>query len=373
MDGRIRISRGCVSGGHLGNSNRYSGQNSAQLLHPCLGALHVETVSKNNDNSQQSKITVWTSSHAYSSASADRRQQSLTPPPRFVIECCAGLDKCNDGAFPPLPSLDQLENDDLPLAWWRRSPIFLAALLLVVVVISIAVIVVLFKNDSKRQKRKRRKRNKSNSSRRKSKKRKRSHQLEDGYSDDSDKKKRRHLSFSSMSLSSSSSSLSSISSSSCCEGKTGKKKRRKQHVTALTMVDLLKGVVVAGDTDGNDSNQQSYTEYSPAALTESTIDDDFLPPPYKRRNDDHKNNRPEDDLTSGSGYGMPVLVQRTLAKQIQLRQLVGKGRYGEVWRATYWNGGHEHVAVKIFLSKDEPSWKRETEIYRFGLFILLIL
>lgn len=143
-------------------------------------------------------------------------------------------------------------------------------------------------------------------------------------------------------------------------------------MTALTMVDLLKGVVVAGDatandddTYGNDSNRKSYTEYSPAALTESTIDDDFLPPPYKRRNDDHQNNRPEDDLTSGSGYGMPVLVQRTLAKQIQLRQLVGKGRYGEVWRATYWNGGHEHVAVKIFLSKDEPSWKRETEIYRF--------
>jgi len=143
-------------------------------------------------------------------------------------------------------------------------------------------------------------------------------------------------------------------------------------VTALTMVDLLKGVVVTNEgtvddeiTYGSSSNRPSYpVEYSPAAMTESTVDDDFLPPPYQRRNDPQKEHQ-EDDWTSGSGYGMPVLVQRTLAKQIQLRQLVGKGRYGEVWRATYWNGGHEHVAVKIFLSKDEPSWKRETEIYRY--------
>lgn len=141
-------------------------------------------------------------------------------------------------------------------------------------------------------------------------------------------------------------------------------------MTALTMVDLLKGVVVTNEgtadgeiTHGSSSNRPSYpAEYSPAAMTESTVDDDFLPPPYQRRNDPKKDHQ-EDDWTSGSGYGMPVLVQRTLAKQIQLRQLVGKGRYGEVWRATYWNGGHEHVAVKIFLSKDEPSWKRETEIY----------
>lgn len=39
---------------------------------------------------------------------------------------------------------------------------------------------------------------------------------------------------------------------------------------------------------------------------------------------------------------------------------VGKGRYGEVWRGT-WMG--ESVAVKIFSSRDEHSWFRETEIY----------
>lgn len=65
-------------------------------------------------------------------------------------------------------------------------------------------------------------------------------------------------------------------------------------------------------------------------------------------------------LTSGSGSGLPFLVQRTLAKQIQLGGCIGKGRYGEVWHGT-WNG--DSVAVKIFFSRHESSWKRETDIY----------
>lgn len=40
--------------------------------------------------------------------------------------------------------------------------------------------------------------------------------------------------------------------------------------------------------------------------------------------------------------------------------MTGKGRYGEVWRGV-WHG--ESVAVKIFSSRDEQSWFRETEIY----------
>ena len=68
----------------------------------------------------------------------------------------------------------------------------------------------------------------------------------------------------------------------------------------------------------------------------------------------------DQDMTSGSGSGMPHLVQRTLAKQIRLLDRVGKGRYGEVWRGK-WNG--DFVAVKIFFSRDEDSWKRETDIY----------
>ncbi|XP_071540457.1 bone morphogenetic protein receptor type-1B [Panulirus ornatus] len=67
------------------------------------------------------------------------------------------------------------------------------------------------------------------------------------------------------------------------------------------------------------------------------------------------------EQSSGSGSGLPLLVQRTIAKQIQLVQSVGKGRYGEVWLGR-WRG--EKVAVKIFFTTDEASWVRETEIYQ---------
>ncbi|KAL3222328.1 hypothetical protein MRX96_028429 [Rhipicephalus microplus] len=65
--------------------------------------------------------------------------------------------------------------------------------------------------------------------------------------------------------------------------------------------------------------------------------------------------------TSGSGSGLPLLVQRSIARQIQLVEVIGKGRYGEVWRGR-WRG--ESVAVKIFSSRDERSWFREVEIYQ---------
>lgn len=69
-------------------------------------------------------------------------------------------------------------------------------------------------------------------------------------------------------------------------------------------------------------------------------------------------------LSSGSGAGLPLLVQRTVARQISLIECVGKGRYGEVWRGV-WHG--ESVAVKVFFSRDEASWRRETEIYSTAL------
>lgn len=64
---------------------------------------------------------------------------------------------------------------------------------------------------------------------------------------------------------------------------------------------------------------------------------------------------------SGSGSGLPLLVQRTIARQIRLCEIIGKGRYGEVWRGN-WRG--ENVAVKIFPSREERSWYREAEIYQ---------
>lgn len=56
-----------------------------------------------------------------------------------------------------------------------------------------------------------------------------------------------------------------------------------------------------------------------------------------------------------------MLVQRTIARQIQLIDTIGKGRFGQVWKGR-WKG--ESVAVKIFSSQDEKSWFREVEIYQ---------
>jgi TGF-beta receptor type-1 len=64
---------------------------------------------------------------------------------------------------------------------------------------------------------------------------------------------------------------------------------------------------------------------------------------------------------SSSGYGHPLLVQRSIARQIHLVNLIGKGRFGEVWKGQ-WRG--DNVAVKIFNSRDETSWQREVEIYQ---------
>jgi len=68
-----------------------------------------------------------------------------------------------------------------------------------------------------------------------------------------------------------------------------------------------------------------------------------------------------DMTTSGSGSGLPLLVQRSIARQVQLLEIIGKGRFGEVWRGR-WRG--ENVAVKIFSSREERSWFREAEIYQ---------
>ena len=59
--------------------------------------------------------------------------------------------------------------------------------------------------------------------------------------------------------------------------------------------------------------------------------------------------------------GCPLLIQRTIARQVTLMQTIGKGRYGEVYLGN-WQG--ENVAVKLLSTRDEDSWKREVEIYQ---------
>ncbi|XP_072288774.1 bone morphogenetic protein receptor type-1B isoform X1 [Eucyclogobius newberryi] len=69
----------------------------------------------------------------------------------------------------------------------------------------------------------------------------------------------------------------------------------------------------------------------------------------------------EQSQSSGSGSGLPLLVQRTIAKQIQMVKQIGKGRYGEVWMGRW---REEKVAAKVFFTTEEASWFRETEIYQ---------
>ncbi|XP_054707219.1 bone morphogenetic protein receptor type-1B-like [Uloborus diversus] len=65
--------------------------------------------------------------------------------------------------------------------------------------------------------------------------------------------------------------------------------------------------------------------------------------------------------TTGSGSGAPLLVQRTIGKQIEMIQTIGRGRFGEVLKARLRD---EFVAVKVFFTSEEASWARETDIYK---------
>lgn len=67
------------------------------------------------------------------------------------------------------------------------------------------------------------------------------------------------------------------------------------------------------------------------------------------------------NLVSNRRSALLLQVQRTIAKQIQMVRQIGKGRYGEVWLGR-WRG--EKVAVKVFFTREEASWFRETEIYQ---------
>jgi serine/threonine protein kinase len=49
------------------------------------------------------------------------------------------------------------------------------------------------------------------------------------------------------------------------------------------------------------------------------------------------------------------------AKQITLEEKIGVGGYGCVYRGK-WNG--DSIAVKIFISSEENSWKQEVFIYK---------
>lgn len=64
---------------------------------------------------------------------------------------------------------------------------------------------------------------------------------------------------------------------------------------------------------------------------------------------------------TSSSVGLPILVQRSIARQIQLIEIIGHGRYAEVWRGSWKN---DNVAVKVFTTQNERSWTQEVDLYQ---------
>uniref|UniRef100_A0A1I8J7A1 receptor protein serine/threonine kinase n=1 Tax=Macrostomum lignano TaxID=282301 RepID=A0A1I8J7A1_9PLAT len=67
-----------------------------------------------------------------------------------------------------------------------------------------------------------------------------------------------------------------------------------------------------------------------------------------------------DHSQTGSGSGLPILLPRTVAREIEHRELIGQGRFGQVYRSEWRN---DPVAVKIFSSRAESSWSTEGHMY----------
>uniref|UniRef100_A0A914VD03 receptor protein serine/threonine kinase n=1 Tax=Plectus sambesii TaxID=2011161 RepID=A0A914VD03_9BILA len=67
------------------------------------------------------------------------------------------------------------------------------------------------------------------------------------------------------------------------------------------------------------------------------------------------------EASSGSGSGVAHLVQRTVGGHLVRQEWIGKGRYGEVWKAEFHGSD---VAVKVFYTTEEHSWKNEREVYQ---------
>ncbi|KAI4456067.1 transforming growth factor-beta receptor type i and ii [Holotrichia oblita] len=74
------------------------------------------------------------------------------------------------------------------------------------------------------------------------------------------------------------------------------------------------------------------------------------------------------EQSSGSGSGLPMLVQRTISKQIQMVHLIGKGRETEIYQTVLMR--HENVLGFIAADiKGTGSWTQMwliTEYHEYG-------
>ena len=66
------------------------------------------------------------------------------------------------------------------------------------------------------------------------------------------------------------------------------------------------------------------------------------------------------DITNSSGAGVPQLVQRTIAREIDFIKYIGGGRFGQVYHAKW---RRDDIAVKMFKTTEEASWRREHDIF----------
>lgn len=71
--------------------------------------------------------------------------------------------------------------------------------------------------------------------------------------------------------------------------------------------------------------------------------------------------QPKRGTSSGSGAGQPYLMQRSIADDIELHEVIGRGYFGVVHRGEFKG---EPVAVKIFQAGGKPGWEREADIYQ---------
>lgn len=70
------------------------------------------------------------------------------------------------------------------------------------------------------------------------------------------------------------------------------------------------------------------------------------------------------DITNSSGAKVPLLVDRTIARDLGQHRPLARGRYGQV--SVVWLRGAQ-VAMKEFSTTEEASWKREHDIYKTTL------
>ncbi|CAJ0587546.1 unnamed protein product, partial [Mesorhabditis spiculigera] len=141
---------------------------------------------------------------------------------------------------------------------------------------------------------------------------------------------------------------------------------RRRGSPSLMLPDEDESTVVAGDREAEEQEpekEKDKEEPEPVVEEESsdTTDDDqeqLLKDPKKKK-PSSKDTDKKQTLASAliRAYS---LVRRSIAQEIVISEVLGRGRFGEVRRGLW---KKRFVAVKIFSCPGDMSWRREVEIY----------